>query len=81
MWGVVDGYIVLFRFTSLTTRRKERLKREFQTVPSSSLHLADKRYDSTAYFSFGGLLMALRGSYRHLAGVVVGENVYLLMRK
>lgn len=36
---------------------------------------------STAYFSFGGLLMALRGSYRHLAGVVVGENVYLLMRK
>ena len=35
----------------------------------------------TAYFSFGGLLMALRGSYRHLANVVVGENVYLLMRK
>lgn len=53
-----------------------------QTVSSpSSLHLADKRYASTAYFSFGGLLMALRGSYRHLAGVVVGENVYLLMRK
>ncbi|WWD19630.1 hypothetical protein CI109_104092 [Kwoniella shandongensis] len=36
---------------------------------------------TTAYFSFGGLLMALRGSYRHLASVVVGENVYLLMRK
>jgi len=36
---------------------------------------------TTAYFSFGGLLMALRGSYRHLANVVVGENVYLLMRK
>nr|ODN91547.1 DNA-directed RNA polymerase I, II, and III subunit RPABC3 [Cryptococcus depauperatus CBS 7855] len=36
---------------------------------------------TTAYFSFGGLLMALRGSYRHLAGVVVGENVYLLLRK
>ncbi|KAL7418400.1 DNA-directed RNA polymerases I, II, and III subunit RPABC3 [Cryptotrichosporon argae] len=36
---------------------------------------------TTAYFSFGGLLMALRGSYRHLAEVVVGENVYLLMRK
>ncbi|GFZ48744.1 hypothetical protein JCM24511_06493 [Saitozyma sp. JCM 24511] len=35
----------------------------------------------TAYMSFGGLLLALRGSYRHLAGVVVGENVYLLMRK
>lgn len=35
----------------------------------------------TAYFSFGGLLMALKGSFRHLANVVVGENVYLLMRK
>ena len=35
----------------------------------------------TTYFSFVGLLMALRGSYRHLASVVVGENVYLLMRK
>ncbi|WVQ74166.1 hypothetical protein IAR50_003759 [Cryptococcus sp. DSM 104548] len=37
--------------------------------------------ETTAYFSFGGLLMALRGSYRHLASVVVGENVYLLLRK
>ena len=36
---------------------------------------------STAYISFGGLLLALRGSYRHLANIVVGENVYLLMRK
>ncbi|RSH91893.1 DNA-directed RNA polymerases I, II, and III subunit RPABC3 [Saitozyma podzolica] len=36
---------------------------------------------TTAYMSFGGLLLALRGSYRHLAGVVVGENIYLLMRK
>lgn len=36
---------------------------------------------TTAYFSWGGMLMALRGSYRHLANVIVGENVYLLMRK
>lgn len=36
---------------------------------------------TTAYMSFGGLLLALRGSYRHLANVVVGENIYLLMRK
>lgn len=43
----------------------------------------DKKGDNmtTAYMSFGGLLLALRGSYRHLANVVVGENVYLLMRK
>lgn len=36
---------------------------------------------TTAYASFGGLLMSLRGNYRHLAGMLVGENVYLLMRK
>lgn len=35
----------------------------------------------TAYMSFGGLLMALSGSYRHMSGIVLGENVYLLIRK
>lgn len=35
----------------------------------------------TVYISFGGLLMALRGSYRHLSNIVVGENVYCLIRK
>ncbi|GAA6063012.1 hypothetical protein JCM10212_002653 [Sporobolomyces blumeae] len=35
----------------------------------------------TAYVSFGGLLMALTGSYRHVAGVTVGEYIYLLVRK
>ncbi|KAF8329773.1 RNA polymerase [Cantharellus anzutake] len=35
----------------------------------------------TAYASFGGLLMALTGSYRHMQNIVIGENVYLLMRR
>ncbi|KDQ08501.1 hypothetical protein BOTBODRAFT_179853 [Botryobasidium botryosum FD-172 SS1] len=35
----------------------------------------------TAYASFGGLLMALTGSYRHMQRIVIGENVYLLMRR
>lgn len=35
----------------------------------------------TAYVSFGGLLMALTGSYRNVAGVTVGEYIYLLIRK
>lgn len=35
----------------------------------------------TAYASFGGLLMALSGSYRHISGVSVGEYVYLLIRR
>lgn len=35
----------------------------------------------TAYASFGGLLMALSGSYRHISGVTVGEYIYLLIRR
>lgn len=35
----------------------------------------------TAYASFGGLLMALTGQYRHLSSITVGDNVYLLARK
>lgn len=34
----------------------------------------------TVYGSFGGLLMALTGNYRHLSNVTVGNNVYLLLR-
>ncbi len=34
----------------------------------------------TVYGSFGGLLMALTGSYRHLSGITIGEYVYLLIR-
>ncbi|KAJ6509224.1 hypothetical protein DFH06DRAFT_993285 [Mycena polygramma] len=35
----------------------------------------------TAYASFGGLLLSLTGSFRHLTSVVLGEPVYVLMRK
>ncbi|KAK7064485.1 hypothetical protein R3P38DRAFT_2824824 [Favolaschia claudopus] len=35
----------------------------------------------TAYASFGGLLLALTGSYRHLTSLVLGEPIYVLMRK
>ncbi|OCH96506.1 RNA polymerase [Obba rivulosa] len=35
----------------------------------------------TAYASFGGLLMSLTGSFRHMTSVVLGDPVYLLMRK
>lgn len=36
---------------------------------------------STAYASFGGLLMALTGAYRHVSSITVGDNVYLLARQ
>ena len=35
----------------------------------------------TAYISFGGLLMSLTGSYRHMTGIVLNEPVYLLLRR
>ncbi|KAJ3567366.1 hypothetical protein NP233_g6413 [Leucocoprinus birnbaumii] len=35
----------------------------------------------TAYASFGGLLMSLTGSFRHMTSVVLGDPVYLLVRK
>ena len=34
----------------------------------------------TVYASFGGLLMALTGSFRHLSKLNVGTNVYMLVR-
>ncbi|EJD54089.1 RNA polymerase I [Auricularia subglabra TFB-10046 SS5] len=35
----------------------------------------------TAYASFGGLLMALSGSFRHMQGIVLGDPIYLLIRR
>jgi len=35
----------------------------------------------TAYMSYGGLLMTLTGSHRHMTGIVLGDPVYLLMRR
>ncbi|KAI0726417.1 RNA polymerase [Fomitopsis betulina] len=35
----------------------------------------------TVYASFGGLLMSLTGSFRHLTSVVLGDPIYILLRK
>ncbi|THU91772.1 RNA polymerase [Dendrothele bispora CBS 962.96] len=35
----------------------------------------------TAYASFGGLLMSLTGSFRHMTGIVLGDPIYILLRK
>ncbi|KAJ7456680.1 hypothetical protein FB451DRAFT_1098904 [Mycena latifolia] len=35
----------------------------------------------TAYASFGGLLLSLTGSFRHMTSIVLGDPVYVLMRK
>ena len=41
----------------------------------------DARSFRTAYASFGGLLMSLTGSFRHMTNIVLGDPVFLLMRK
>ncbi|PIL32062.1 hypothetical protein GSI_06766 [Ganoderma sinense ZZ0214-1] len=35
----------------------------------------------TAYASFGGLLMSLTGSFRHLTSIVLGDPVFILLRR
>lgn len=35
----------------------------------------------TAYASFGGLLLSLMGSFRHMSNIVLGEPIYILLRK
>ncbi|KIJ68285.1 hypothetical protein HYDPIDRAFT_124610 [Hydnomerulius pinastri MD-312] len=35
----------------------------------------------TAYASFGGLLLSLTGSFRHMANIVLGDPVYILVRR
>ncbi|CAL1696043.1 unnamed protein product [Somion occarium] len=35
----------------------------------------------TAYASFGGLLLSLTGSFRHMTSIVLGDPVYILLRK
>ncbi|EPQ26734.1 uncharacterized protein PFL1_05713 [Pseudozyma flocculosa PF-1] len=55
---------------------------DFDYVMYGKIYRYDEKASDevTVYGSFGGLMMALTGSYRHLSGVTVGANVYLLMR-
>ncbi|KAN0062714.1 DNA-directed RNA polymerases I, II, and III subunit RPABC3 [Thecaphora frezii] len=55
---------------------------DFDYVMYGKIYRYDEKASDevTVYGSFGGLMMALTGSYRHLSGVSVGANVYLLMR-
>ncbi|KAI6132696.1 RNA polymerase [Pisolithus croceorrhizus] len=35
----------------------------------------------TVYASFGGLLLSLTGFFRHMAGIVLGDPIFILLRK
>ncbi|WFD48316.1 DNA-directed RNA polymerases I, II, and III subunit RPABC3 [Malassezia furfur] len=58
------------------------LSADFDYVMYGKIFKYDERSTEqvTVYGSFGGLLMALTGSYRHLSKITVGTNVYLLIR-
>lgn len=55
---------------------------EFEYVMFGKIYKYDDSPSETVtvYGSFGGLLLALTGSYRHLSGLTVGSSVYLLVR-
>ncbi|WFD32652.1 DNA-directed RNA polymerases I, II, and III subunit RPABC3 [Malassezia sp. CBS 17886] len=60
----------------------DNLAKDFDYVMYGKIFKYDERSTEqvTVYASFGGLLMALTGAYRHLSKLTVGANVYLLVR-
>jgi len=65
------------RCTSLMGKRRRGCKSDRRYCT----YCTENTLRSTAYASFGGLLMALTGAYRHVSAITVGDNVYLLARK
>lgn len=66
-----------------TIGRSKGLDADYDYVMYGKVYKFDEGEGTTvtAYISYGGLLMALSGNYRHMSGIVLGENVYLLLRK
>jgi len=62
---------------------RQGIEKDYEYVMYGKVYKFDEGSEEvvTAYASFGGLLMALTGSYRHMQGIVIGENVYLLIRR
>lgn len=55
---------------------------DFDYVMYGKIYRYDEKVadEVTVYGSFGGLMMALTGNYRHMSNITIGSNVYLLMR-
>lgn len=62
---------------------KGGLADEYEYVMYGKLYKFDTGASDTVtcYISFGGLLMALSGDYRHLDRLTVGQMLFLLMRR
>ncbi|KAI0032720.1 RNA polymerase I [Vararia minispora EC-137] len=59
------------------------LEEDYDYVMYGKVYRFDAGKDDivTAYASFGGMLMSLTGGHRHMTNVVLGDPIYLLMRK
>lgn len=55
---------------------------DFDYVMYGKIYRYDEKVadEVTVYGSFGGLMMALTGNFRHMSNITIGSNVYLLMR-
>ncbi|EST09415.1 RNA polymerase, Rpb8 [Kalmanozyma brasiliensis GHG001] len=55
---------------------------DFDYVMFGKIYRYDEKVadEVTVYGSFGGLMMALTGNFRHMSNITIGSNVYLLMR-
>ncbi|TKY88782.1 hypothetical protein EX895_002413 [Sporisorium graminicola] len=55
---------------------------DFDYVMYGKIYRYDEKVNDevTVYGSFGGLMMALTGNFRHMSNITIGSNVYLLMR-
>lgn len=55
---------------------------DFDYVMYGKIYRYDEKVSDevTVYGSFGGLMMALTGNFRHMSNITIGSNVYLLMR-
>jgi len=58
------------------------LSDDFEYVMYGKVYKYDeeKRSKVAVYVSFGGLLMALEGDFRHVQNIHVGQNVYMLIK-
>ncbi|ORX82085.1 RNA polymerase [Basidiobolus meristosporus CBS 931.73] len=64
-------------------RTEKNLADDYEYVMYGKVYKYDESSGSkvSVYASYGGLLMALEGDFRHLQNISVSENIYLLMRK
>ncbi|KAI0815157.1 RNA polymerase [Irpex lacteus] len=59
------------------------LEDEFEYVMYGKVYRFDGGTSQTvtAYMSFGGLLLSLTGDFRHMSNIVLGDPIYVLLRK